>query len=214
MTAKAFMRRIRKQSIKKMILPLFILILCFLLRSYYPYRFVVKSEPIRSLSQLVAHSPDKKPFISISGKEFYYSGADFVAKGQLKGSYYYIMQEDTLLFFLLEPYDGTTDDQIRTDLQIKGIVVNQKDAWQTLLNQTADDLSWNTAELSRVTYPYLIDGRTEQYRISIIGFLAAILFLLLPVLALLQQFFYLLFPKRSPVYQILQGYLRNAPNAP
>lgn len=198
MTKNILKHCIRIFHVKRLIPALIFIIFLSFMWTIYPFHAFLFPQKISSVREITAYPSDTDKFVQIKTPILYYTGYDYIKRGEVRGSYYYTFMDEKCVFFLLSTR-GTMDDRLKiTDLSIKGKLVKENNTYKELLNSLSSDLDWTYEGLKKIAVPVVISevdySLTESYGLLIL--LCASFGISL--YSLISNIIYMIYPKLSP----------------
>lgn len=200
---------IRKVSLKKMFFPFLLILITLYLFREIPFYNALKPIKIERLSQVEAVFEQERYFVDLSISTLYYSGYDYLVNGKVSGSYYYAIEDGICYYFLIsrEAYikDSSTLLTLK-DVRIQGKIESGENNLKELILNMAEDLSWTSAELRKVSSLFIIN-ETEYLHsktILMIGVNSAIL--IISCFLFFYELSFIVFPLLHPACIFLRRY--------
>lgn len=119
---------------------------------------------------------EKSRYASFQNVSLHYTGYCHKPKSKPKGYYYYSFIGEDCFFFLLKNSTCNDGQEALTLKNVRGAVACGTSAEKMLITALAEDLDWDSAELSNITMPFLIVEK--DYPIVLGSFAYSLLFLI------------------------------------
>lgn len=153
-------KHIRRISFKKMFYPFVLIIITLYVFQQIPFYNTLRPIKVEQLSQLEDMFKEEHYFVDITMSNLYYSGYDYYINGKLSGSFYYTLEDGSCYYFLLSKDSIDNRLQVNSlikDYRIQGKIETGGENLEDLINDMAKDLSWTNSELSKVSFPLIIN---------------------------------------------------------
>lgn len=198
MTKNILKRRIRVFHIKRLIPAIIFIVFLGFVWTGYPFHAVFFPKEVTSTDEIATYYSDTDRFIEIQVPVLYYTGYDYVKRGEIRGSYYYtFMDEKCVLLLLSTPTNNEGNLEI-TDLTVRGKLVKGNTTYKDLLVSLSSDLEWTYEGLSNIMFPIVISevdySMAESY-----GFFALLcVSFVISLYSLVSNIISLIYPGLSP----------------
>lgn len=168
-------KNIRKNYLRKLLRSLLFLALLLLFWVFSP--FLQFFFPVQVSSGQPDKSLDKSTrYASFENVSLHYTGYCHKQRGKAKGYYYYSFIGEDCFFFLLKNSTCSNGQETLTLKNVRGAVASGTSAEKMLIAGLSEDLDWNSAELSKITKPFLIVEK--DYHLILGAFTYGLLFLI------------------------------------
>lgn len=195
--------------LKRMILPVALLIVCFL---FLPKDVIAQLQeqvsplPIEEEADLADLAAKGTGAVRMSPQTLYYSGCDYTVNGKIKGHFYYSLTNNFCRFYLLKGEEETLPAQTLEQVTIQGHIRDTGELYDDLVAMVARQLEWTSDGLSDLSDPYMISD-IDYWDVRQLAFLAVLaLCAAAASLDLLITFIYLVFPQWTSTFRKLRRY--------
>ncbi len=186
--------KIQLRYIRRSIVPLLLLIALFQTGNRYPFRNWHPLITVESLSDLEIQAESGTRYVELQTETLWYTGSDYITGQDKTGSCYYTILDGQCVFFILSP--DHTSDQL-DQLKVSGQLLQNTEVTSSITAGMAEDLSWTSTGLNQMSSALLIDSTADNRAFYNACFLLTCLVAALAGLALLRNFFFVLFPGRA-----------------
>ncbi|MBT9779821.1 hypothetical protein GPL15_25450 [Clostridium sp. MCC353] len=167
---------IRKLLLKRLVLPILLLLICAAIFLSIPVRNYLSPRPLNQTDHMEELYDKNAPYITLTADTLYYTGFDYQHNGKLKGHYYYTLNQKRCQFYLLKNQDNQLPQPVLENVTLKG-TLDPFDSflYHSLTAQVAQNLSWTSQELESISVPYLI-STIPSYKIRQLVLMAVLAF--------------------------------------
>lgn len=145
-----------KINLRKLLLPLLVIILIVLVFIFNPYQNSIKTVDLDDIKDIGSCYDNKDRYINISVDDLYYTGLDYTIRNDVKGSIYYSIINDKCYFFILKNSTASDEGHL-SDVTLNVRLEKDDELYQQLVKDTADKLAWTYNGLNSVSSPILLD---------------------------------------------------------
>lgn len=191
-------RNIKSVYKKKLVTPIFYIILLSILWFVLPLSELVSPTKTENYTQIMENFTDGKKYIDIALSDLYFTGYTNTRFGQTTGYYYYTIKDDVCMFVLLNPRTCEEGLPQIESLRLRAKLLHQGKSYEQLTDALAKDLSWTANGLKNKVSNYILSEPGYQ---SLSGFLSIFLFFateLYAIACIVIYILYILFPVLSP----------------
>ncbi len=195
---------IRRDLIRRLILPLLITAASLFVLSLTPRENIFRQRPMNYKSRYENFYNQLLPCVRVKAEELQYTGLDYYVNGSVKGHYYYTLVDGFCQFYLLDAKVGEIPAPSVESLDIHGRLIELKHSeYQTLLKTMAASLGWKASSLEEMSSPYAVSALPSAFYLNLLGRLAANLCLIFSLAELFWSLFCLAFPLSSPAFRYM-----------
>lgn len=201
---------IRRDLIRRLILPLLVIAASLFVLSLTPRENIFRQRPMNYKSRYENFYNKLLPCVRVRAENLQYTGLDRYVNGSVSGHYYYTLVDGLCQFYLLDAEDGELPAPSIDSLDIHGRLIELKHSeYQTLLETMASALGWKTSSLGEIASPYAVSALPSAFYLNFLGRMAANLCLVCGLAELFWSLFCLFFPLASPAFR----YMKNSAEA-
>lgn len=200
---------LRKSLVRKMLLPVMLLILCAVL--YAPARRIPIKELLSPAS--IGQEEDLKAlyeagteYVNAAVGTLYYSGCDYTRNGKTEGHFYYSLTNNFCRFYLIKTGSRELPRESISGTVLKGRIVDAGPLYEPLVDMVAKQLEWTADGLAELSDAYMV-STMDYWNWQQLAFLAVYLLCLAAAAAdFIILLFYLVFPLWTPPLRRLRKY--------
>lgn len=195
---------IRRDLIRRLILPLLVIAASLFVLSLTPRDNIFRQRPVNYKSRYENFYNKLLPCVRVRAEDLQYAGLDYYVNGSVSGHYYYTLVDGFCQFYLLDAKNGELPAPSIESLDIHGQLIELKASeYQALLETMASALGWKVSSLEEVTSVYAVSALPSAFYLNFTGRLAANLCLLCGLAELFWSLFCLAFPLASPAFRYI-----------
>ena len=195
---------IRRDLIRRLILPLLVIAASLFVLSLTPRDNIFRQRPVNYKSRYENFYNKLLPCVRVRAEDLQYAGLDYYVNGSVSGHYYYTLVDGFCQFYLLDAKNGELPAPSIESLDIHGRLIELKASeYQALLETMASALGWKASSLEEVTSVYAVSALPSAFYLNFIGRMAANLCLACGLAELFWSLFCLAFPLASPAFRYM-----------
>lgn len=181
--------KIKILSLRHLVCPLIFLIFVTIVITQFPIDEYFNPVKVERPDQVKNVFMQGVRHVNISTHTLYYTGYDYLRNNKKTGSFYYSIENDRCIYYLLSSSflgNDTPDVLYNVKLKAKLIVGNQ--VYTKLLDNFSRDLSWTSAGLSNVSSKIVVselDYSNHKNLLCIVVIFALFLYALIDIIILL-----------------------------
>ncbi len=197
-------RHIRRTYQRRLAYP--ILYLCFLIFLWLNLSLcdIFSPQRLDSPQEPGTYTTADSSYIEVKLKDLYFTGYTNTLLGRTAGYYYYTLWEDQCVIVLLSPNTCEQGLPFLDSVHIRGRILEENPAFQTLLDNLSQDLHWTKNGISEKIGSYYISEPAFRLIPSILFFAVYFFTGAFALLRLLADLLYLGFPVLSPACRKLR----------
>lgn len=200
-------QEIRKSLLRKLIFPLLVLTASVIIFFQAPKENFFNPRPLNYKCQYENFYNPYLPNVSVSVSDLSYSGLDYMVNNQLRGHYYYTLDNGYCQFYKLNKEAGNPPAEKLSSVFLRGKLIELDEAeYESLLTDMAERLGWTVSSLKEMSSRYAVSTVSPAY-FDILFYFILYVCLFLSVLDLLCSGIYILEPLRSPTFRYLGSFV-------
>ncbi len=190
-------KNIQQNYLRRLLRSLLFLAVLFLFWFFTPFREFFF--PV----QISADQPDIRlngntRYASFQKINLHYTGYCYKQKEKVKGYYYYGFLGGDCFFFLLKNSTCNDGQESFTLKSVRGTVASNTSAEKMLISNLAEDLDWDSEQLTKISSPFLIVENDYHMLLGILTYGLLLLITLLSGLSACLSILYIGYPALSP----------------
>lgn len=169
MTLKKMYSHVRKICLKRMIWPLFPIVVSVAMLLLIPFEMMIKPVKVTSVQQAIDAVEKGCEYIELTIPRLVYSGYNYMKDSDVYGCYFYeLVENEGCVFFLMEPMDEDAYQSVIYDVRVKVKVIETNGIFDNMLEMFSSVIDWTPEGVTGITKPYVLSEINYHYNTYII----------------------------------------------
>lgn len=175
MTLKKMYSHVRKVCLKRMIWPLFPIIVSVALLLLIPFENMLKPIKVSTVQQAIEAVEGGHEYIELTIPRLVYSGYDYMRDSDVYGSYFYeLVDDEACVFFLMEPMDEESYQSVMNNVNVRVKVIETNGIFDNMLEMFSNVIDWTAEGVTGITKPYVLSQINYHFNIYLLIYLLVI----------------------------------------
>ena len=199
MTLKRMYSHVRKVCLKRMIWPVFPMIVSVILLLMIPFEAMINPVKVSTVKDVITAVEDGHEYIEITIPRLVYSGYNYMKDSEVYGCYFYeLVESEGCVFFLLEPFEEENYQSAIYNVQVKVKVIETNGIFDNMLEMFSSAIDWTPEGVAGITKPYVMSEINYHYNTYVVIFILTLALFLYGATLILYNLVFVIAPWLSP----------------
>ncbi len=172
MTRKKIYSHVRMIYLRRMVWPLFPIIVSIALAFFIPFDSMLNPIRVETVEEAVRAVEDGHQYIEVTAPRLVYSGYNYMKDSDVYGGYFYeLVEGEGCVFFLLEPLDGEPYKNAIYNVKFKVKVIETNGIFDNMLEMFSSVIDWTPEGVAGITKPYVLSELNYHYNTYLVMFI-------------------------------------------
>jgi len=199
MTQKKLYSHVRTVCLRRMVWPLFPIIVSVALLLLIPFKSMLTPIKVSSVKEAIKAVEEGNEYIELTVPRLVYSGYNYMKDSDVYGCYYYeLVEGEGCVFFLMEPLEEEGYQSVINNVSVKVKVIETNGIFDNMLEMFSHVIDWTAEGVSGITKPYVLSEINYHYNTYVIIYIVIATLFIYGIVLFLYNLVFVIAPWMSP----------------